>query len=131
MEENKKNIKKSISSTPKGFMIPFLLISLRGVDLHGYKLIQKLISFGFPAIDQGNVYRTLRQLEKDNLVHSKWDTEHGGPAKRIYSLTKAGEDYLKLWAKSLEQYQTMLDSFFNMYSNFYTDLFKIKDDEDE
>lgn len=117
---NKKNIEKNISGSPKNFMIPFLLLSLKGgFSLHGYKLIQQLAQFGFTSIDQGNVYRMLRQLEKDDLLKSEWDTTSGGPAKRIYSLTEAGEKYLDLWANSLEQYQAMLDSFFNMYSKIF------------
>lgn len=110
---------KTINSTPKNFMVPFLLLSLRGWNVHGYELIQQLIKFGFPSIDQGNVYRTLRQLEKENMVKSEWDTSTGGPAKRIYSLTDAGEQYLNSWASSLEQYQLMLDRFFNLYAGFF------------
>lgn len=110
---------KTITSTPKNLMVPFLLLSLRGWNVHGYELIQQLIKFGFPSIDQGNVYRTLRQLEKENMVKSEWDTSTGGPAKRIYSLTDAGEQYLNAWASSLEQYQLMLDRFFNMYAGFF------------
>ena len=82
------------TSVPKNLMIPALLLSLRGWDLHGYKLIQELTQFGFSSIDQGNVYRTLRKLEKENMIKSEWDISTGGPAKRIYSLTDAGEAYL-------------------------------------
>ncbi|WP_371863529.1 MULTISPECIES: poly-beta-hydroxybutyrate-responsive repressor [Aneurinibacillus] len=110
---------KTIGGAPKNLMVPFLLLSLRGWNVHGYELIQQLIKFGFPSIDQGNVYRTLRQLEKDNMVKSEWDTSAGGPAKRIYSLTDAGEQYLNSWAASLEQYQSMLDRFFTMYTGFF------------
>lgn len=110
---------KTMGGAPKNLMVPFLLLSLRGWNVHGYELIQQLIKFGFPSIDQGNVYRTLRQLEKDNMVKSEWDTSAGGPAKRIYSLTDAGEQYLNSWASSLEQYQSMLDRFFTMYTGFF------------
>ena len=114
------NLDKGIGGSPKNLMIPFLLLSLRGgFGLHGYKLIQQLTQLGFSSIDQGNVYRLLRQLEKDSLVKSEWDTSSSGPAKRIYSITDAGLEYLDLWAESLEQYQSMLDSFFNMYSNMF------------
>ena len=47
-------------------------------------------AFGFEALDRGSVYRTLRQLEKDGLVISGWDTSKDGPARRLYSLTDAG-----------------------------------------
>jgi poly-beta-hydroxybutyrate-responsive repressor len=120
--DSKSKDEKVMTSVPKNLMIPVLLLSLRGWNLHGYKLIQQLTQFGFSSIDQGNVYRTLRQLEKDNMVKSEWDTSTGGPAKRIYSLTDAGEAYLNAWAGSLEQYQSILNRFFTMY----TDMFMLK-----
>ncbi|MDQ0213983.1 poly-beta-hydroxybutyrate-responsive repressor [Oikeobacillus pervagus] len=118
--KEEKSAKKRVGGTPKNFMIPVLLLLLRDWNAHGYELMQKLIQFGFHSIDQGNFYRILRQLEKDELVTSEWDTSAGGPAKRIYSLTSAGEQYLQLWADSLGHYQKMLDQFFNMYSQFFT-----------
>ncbi|WNF35048.1 poly-beta-hydroxybutyrate-responsive repressor [Bacillaceae bacterium IKA-2] len=129
----KKILEKNFGGSPKNFMIPFLLLSLRGgFSIHGYKLIQELTNFGFDAIDQGNVYRILRQLEKDNLVCSEWDTSSGGPAKRIYTLTEAGSDYLDLWVNPLEQYQSMLDSFFTIYSDFMMpSVSSNEDDEDD
>ncbi|EKN67787.1 transcriptional regulator, PadR family [Schinkia azotoformans MEV2011] len=132
---NQKNsMEKGIGGSPKNLMVPFLLLSLRGgFGLHGYKLIQQLTQLGFSSIDQGNVYRLLRQLEKDNLVKSEWDTTSSGPAKRIYSITDVGLEYLDLWAESLGQYQTMLDSFFTMYSNMFMPLVPKgkKEDPDE
>jgi PadR family transcriptional regulator, regulatory protein PadR len=107
------------TSVPKNLMIPVLLLNLRGWNLHGYKLIQELTQFGFSSIDQGNVYRTLRKLEKDNMVKSEWDMSAGGPAKRIYSLTDAGEAYLKTCMDSLAQYQSILNRFFSMYMDMF------------
>lgn len=101
----------------KNFVLPFILLLLSRVSLHGYELSQKLQSFGFQSIDQGNLYRLLRQLEKENLVSSEWDTTGAGPAKRRYTITKVGITYLKGYANQLESYQSMLDQFFTMYSN--------------
>jgi PadR family transcriptional regulator PadR len=111
--------KKNIVGAPKNFVMPVLLLLLKDWNAHGYELMQKLVQFGFQSLDQGNFYRILRQLEKDQLVTSVWDTTSGGPAKRIYSLTDSGEQYLELWAGSMEEYQKMLDQFFNMYSQFF------------
>jgi poly-beta-hydroxybutyrate-responsive repressor len=109
----------TLTNMPKNLMIPVLLLSLRGWNLHGYKLIQELTQFGFSSIDQGNVYRTLRKLEKENMVKSEWDMSTGGPAKRIYSLTDAGEDYLRTCSDSLVQYQSILNRFFTMYMDLF------------
>ncbi len=117
--DTKAKDENTMTSVPKNLMIPALLLSLRGWDLHGYKLIQELTQFGFSSIDQGNVYRTLRKLEKENMVKSEWDISTGGPAKRIYSLTDAGEAYLTTCSDSLLQYQSMLNRFFNMYMDMF------------
>ncbi|WP_243290100.1 poly-beta-hydroxybutyrate-responsive repressor [Bacillus sp. FJAT-47783] len=110
--------KKEFSVSPsKNFILPFILLLLSRMSLHGYELIQKLHSFGFQTLDQGNLYRLLRSLENDNLVISEWDTTGSGPAKRLYSITESGKDYLKTYANQLEHYQTLLDQFFNMYSS--------------
>ncbi|QCJ41838.1 poly-beta-hydroxybutyrate-responsive repressor [Bacillus sp. S3] len=108
---------KSVNPS-KNFVLPFILLLLSRVSLHGYELSQKLETFGFKALDQGNLYRMLRQLEKDELVSSEWDTTGSGPAKRRYSITKAGVTYLKGYANQLETYQSILDQFFKMYSSF-------------
>lgn len=110
--------KVGITGSRKNLLIPCLLLLLRDLRVHGYQLIQELVSFGFEAVDQGYVYRTLRQMEKENLVNSEWDTTSGGPAKRIYSITEQGEAYLSAWAATLEQYQRTLDRFFQLYEGF-------------
>jgi len=109
--------KQSVNPS-KNFVLPFILLLLSKFSLHGYELSQKLETFGFKALDQGNLYRMLRQLEKDELVSSEWDTTGSGPAKRRYSITKAGVTYLKGYANQLETYQSILDQFFKMYSSF-------------
>ena len=38
-----------------------------------------MTAFGFEALDRGSVYRILRQLEKDGLVSSGWDTSRRAP----------------------------------------------------
>jgi poly-beta-hydroxybutyrate-responsive repressor len=61
-----------------------------------------------PEFDSGTVYRTLRQLEKAGMVSSFWDTSASGPARRMYSLTKAGEIFLSGWMRVLQSYQQMI-----------------------
>jgi len=108
-----------IGSAPKNLIIPVLLLLLKEWNAHGYELMQKLVQFGLHSVDQGNFYRILRQLEKDEFVTSRWDTSSSGRPKRVYSITQAGEQYLDLWANSLGEYQKMLDRFFNMYRRMF------------
>ena len=100
---------------PRSWLQPFLLLALEQWQSHGYELIRRMSAFGFETLDRGSVYRTLRQLEKDGLVVSGWDTSKEGPARRLYSLTDAGRAYLNVWAASLRGYQMMLNQFFSLY----------------
>ena len=85
-----------------------LLALLRGWNGYGYQLSQRLKDCGLPVFDQGTVYRTLRKLEEGGLVSSFWDTSASGPARRMYSLTQAGELFLSGWLAALDQYQRFL-----------------------
>ena len=85
-----------------------LLALLRGWNGYGYQLSQRLKDCGLPVFDQGTVYRTLRKLEESGLVSSFWDTSASGPARRMYSLTQAGELFLSGWLDALERYQRFL-----------------------
>ena len=111
----------------KNWLTPVILLMLREWNSYGYELMEKMAKFGLSAMNPGTVYRTLRQMEKDGIVCSKWDTSADGPARRIYSITEAGENYLKFWAESLEQYQQMMNTFFRLYTGQPSK----KDKEDE
>ena len=104
-----------MSSMPKNWLTPVLLLVLRDWSSYGYYLMERLATFGFAAMNRSTLYRVLRQMEKDGMVNSSWDTSKAGPARRVYSITEAGEAYLKLWADSLEQYRKMMESFFRLY----------------
>jgi PadR family transcriptional regulator, regulatory protein PadR len=106
-----------IEVRPRNWLVPVILLSLRECTSYGYKLMEQAAVFGFEAMNPGTLYRTLRHMEKDGLCESEWDTTSGGgPARRVYSITDAGEAYLDFWAKSLEQYQRNMDAFFRLYT---------------
>ncbi len=112
---NRATPQREVHGQPKSWVQPFLLLSLDQWQSHGYELIRRLTLFGFETVDPGGVYRTLRQLERDGLLESDWDTENGGPARRRYALTDAGRTYLDGWAGALRGYQHMLETFFSTY----------------
>jgi poly-beta-hydroxybutyrate-responsive repressor len=85
-----------------------LLALLRVSNEYGYHLSQLLSDSGLPESDNGTVYRTLRQLERSGMVSSFWDTSASGPARRMYSLTTAGELFLRGWFDVMEKHQTLV-----------------------
>lgn len=101
---------------PRNFLRPCLLLLLHERPAHGYDLIERLVPFGFSRNDPGGVYRTLRSLEREGLVRSGWEVSRGGPARRTYELTPAGERMLHSWARRLEESQRVLAEYLARYA---------------
>jgi poly-beta-hydroxybutyrate-responsive repressor len=119
-----------IDVRPKNWLMPVILVTLKEWNSYGYKLMEQAAAFGYGTLNPGTLYRTLRNMEKNGHVKSEWDTSNGGgPARRVYSITDAGEAYLDFWAVSLEQYQRNIDAFFRIYTGRPARVDQQKDDE--
>jgi poly-beta-hydroxybutyrate-responsive repressor len=115
-DSNEGSEEQVLGRMPRDFLTSWLLLLLRNASTYGYQLIQTLMVMGLGATDPATVYRTLRQLEKDGLISSSWDPKASGPARRVYTLTDLGEEYLRLWKDQLERYQGVLNRFFEVYN---------------
>src|ERR687889_980128 len=113
---SKEEKKRELEVRPRNWLVPVILLTLREWNSYGYELMERTAAFGFEAMNPGTLYRTLRQMEKEGVVESKWETSKGGPARRVYTITDAGEAYLGFWAEALEQYRRNMDSFFSLYT---------------
>jgi DNA-binding PadR family transcriptional regulator len=84
--------------------------------LHGYRLAGLLREQGLAAGvgDLANLYRMLRHLEAQGLVASSWE-QGGGPARRLYSVTPAGAEALRLWAISLHKTRVHIRQFLDRF----------------
>jgi PadR family transcriptional regulator len=107
-----------VNARPTGWLSTVALVTLREQSSYGYELMERLKEFGFEEINPGTLYRTLRQMENEGLCKSEWDTSEGrtGPARRMYSVTEAGEAYLDIWAENCKRYQQLMDAFFLTYA---------------
>ncbi|HXH88164.1 MAG TPA: PadR family transcriptional regulator [Gaiellaceae bacterium] len=105
---------------PKSFLRPCLLLLLREQPAHGYELLERLHPLGFSGDDPGGLYRALRTLETDGLVHSAWEPSQTGPNRRIYELTRAGMEELHRRSKALSRARSTLDVFLSRYGEFVT-----------
>lgn len=99
------------------FVEPVLLLMLekRGRS-YGYELCSDLSRYAFTdaEIERGTLYRTLRRLEANGYVFSDWDTDHAGPARRVYSLTRRGEQHLRDWSQVLAKVVRSMSSFLHL-----------------
>ena len=84
---------------PTNFLTPWILLVLKQWSVHGYVIMQQLKRMGFPEVDHPTLYRELRRLESQGHVASEWQTGGSGPAKRVYSITEAGEELLLGWTR--------------------------------
>ena len=102
---------------PKNWLEPVTLVMLREGASYGYELMERSVELGFEMLNPGTLYRTLRKMDNEGLCKSEWqvNSSSGGPARRMYSITDAGEAYLKLWVESLENYQKTMDAFLLAY----------------
>ncbi|MBA2490051.1 MAG: helix-turn-helix transcriptional regulator [Chloroflexi bacterium] len=82
---------------------------------HGYDLLERFRRLGVPAADPGGLYRALRQMEREELVSSRWETSLAGPARRTYTLTDGGWQWLHLWAAAIAEGRLVLSSYLDRY----------------
>jgi len=100
------------------FIQPCLLVMLHQSEAHGYSLLNGLNEFGFRSgqLDPSLVYRALREMEEIGLVTSEWDEEDSlGPQRRVYNITKEGEDYLVSWVEDLRRTRQEIDTLLAAY----------------
>lgn len=95
------------------WMEPFVMVLLAAGSAHGYAIVGELAALGITngTVDVGQVYRTLRDLEKAGQVRSAWSTAGSGPARRDYELTAAGYDALDEWAAVIKERARLIGEF--------------------
>ena len=114
---------KKVETRPKKWLYPVILVWLQQESFaNGYEIMERLEEeFGFEQISPATVYRTLRQMEKEGLCTSEWETpREEGPARRMYSITEAGEDFLEAWVEACEQYRRVEDTLSDVYRSSRT-----------
>jgi PadR family transcriptional regulator, regulatory protein PadR len=89
-----------------------LLLKQRG-EAHGYELAGGIAELAMTdaQIETAALYRTLRALEGNGFVISRWDVSGRGPARRLYKLSAAGADHLDEWVAVLDQMSRSMTAF--------------------
>jgi PadR family transcriptional regulator, regulatory protein PadR len=105
-----------IGWSPRDVLVPYVLLAVSLQRGHGYWIEEYLRGLGLLGLEMSTLYRTLRQLERDGLLHSSWEPGPSGPARRVYGLTEAGHLWLDGWARALDGYRGLLDRFFGLYT---------------
>ena len=99
------------------FLRPGILLLLKQDPSHGYNLIDDLQQEGIidANLDAGVVYRYLRDMEEQGLLHSEWKTGGPGVPRKVYHLTPAGGEFLQGCVSNLRGAQRRMDRLFQLY----------------
>ena len=84
----------------KGLLDMIVLQFLSTNPMHGYHLIKRIRKIFGVYIGPSTIYPLLNTLETEKLVNSEWNMIGERP-KKIYALTKEGQDYLDYAENSL------------------------------
>jgi PadR family transcriptional regulator PadR len=96
------------------FVEPVILLLLKQKgEAHGYELAGDVAANALTdaPIETAALYRTLRTLESNGYVVSKWDVDGSGPARRVYTLSSDGAAHLNDWTAVLEQMSKSMATF--------------------
>ena len=87
-----------------GGLLPITALSLiKDKPAHGGEIVQSLKDKYEIEAPRAVIYVMLRGLERHGLVVSKWDIGDSGPAKRQYTITEEGLEYLNVAQERLKK----------------------------
>ena len=80
----------------KGHLDMIVLAALAAGPAHGYAVIEQIKRRSKEAFNlpEGTIYPALHRLEQAGLLSSRWVTGESGRRRRVYALTRRGEQAL-------------------------------------
>ena len=89
------NLDKWKSQIVRGTLEYCILLMLDKKVYYGYEILQELSKYPIITSTESTVYPLLRRLQKENYLQSTWqESTEGLPARKYYSLTPDGKNYL-------------------------------------
>ena len=88
---------------------PAALAALLAEGAHGYDVRRTILerTNGELDVDVGGLYRSLRRLEEDGAVVSRWGEDDAGPRRREYEVTAQGVEMAEQWLDVLRRRQRL------------------------
>ncbi len=91
----------------RGVLSVCVLRVLADGTTYGYAIAAALADRGLGPLKGGTLYPLLKRLEEAGWVVTEWRAGDGGPGRKYYALTAAGEVELARSAALWEQFTTM------------------------
>jgi len=95
---------------PLARLLPIAILRiLKEKPLHGYQIAEELNKLLGYEVARPLVYMTLRRMEEQGLLVSRWEVSEKGPARRIYHVTEEGLEFFSRTIKELKLLKRLLD----------------------
>ena len=78
----------------RGFLPFFVLHALSAGPSYGYAISAELAHSGIGGVKGGTLYPLLSRQEAAGFVSTEWKPGAGGPGRKYFALTLAGDDEL-------------------------------------
>lgn len=92
------------------FLRPAVLAILAKGESYGYSIAEEILAlYKYEKLDKGGLYKTLRAMEDEGYVSSRWDASDNSPSRRIYKIEKLGFSCLDTWQNSLKNYKSQIE----------------------
>ena len=79
----------------RGVLDLCLLAVMHDGPAYGYEMTKRLKARGLSIVGEGSIYPLLGRLERDGLVETYRAASNGGPPRKYYQVSSAGERALE------------------------------------
>lgn len=93
----------------RGLLHLLVLKLLEEKPLHGSEIRETLKSKLDIDVPGSAIYTILSILEEKGMILSKWETSERGAARKLYSITEYGLEYLKEGIEDLKKFKKILE----------------------
>lgn len=93
----------------RGALSLLVLQALSAGPTYGYAVAVELEARGIGKVKGGTLYPLLGRLESDGLITAHWEPGDGGPGRKYFELTPAGEAHLDSESRRWREFSTLVD----------------------
>ncbi len=85
---------KRDSELLRGTLTSLVLAVVEPGALYGYEIAKRIRerTDGLLHLKEGSLYPALHALEREGMLSAEWQAQEGGPNRKYYRLTRAGEE---------------------------------------
>jgi PadR family transcriptional regulator, regulatory protein PadR len=93
----------------RGVLDICLLAVMSEGPAYGYEMTKRLRARGLSTVGEGSIHPLLGRLERDGLVETYRAASNGGPPRKYYSLSPAGEQALETGRREWQMARDAVD----------------------